>query len=101
MGTLQGEYYVDSIYTLYIFNYKVYIYNIGAYIHFCTKMTSTYTVIHKIISKLSINYDVGCYAHDVVFLAYWSFNMFKFNSSVVKLSVIGCIILKHVPHWLI
>ena len=45
---------------------------------------------------LSINYDDGCYARDVAIVAYWSI-----NSSIVKLSVIGCIILKHVPNWLI
>ena len=40
--------------------------------------------------------DDGCYARDVAIVAYWNI-----NSSIVKLSVIGCIILKHVPDWLI
>ena len=43
-----------------------------------------------------MNYDDGCYARDVAIVAYWSI-----NNNIVKLSVIGCIILKHVPNWLI
>ena len=35
-----------------------------------------------------MNYDDGCYARDVAIVVYWSV-----NSSVVKLSVIGSIIL--------
>ena len=36
------------------------------------------------------------YARDVAIVAYWNI-----NSSIVKLSVIGGIILKHVLNWLI